>query len=62
MKSGLRCYLNLALWKQGSSVKDYEDEAQLHFPASSATEMSPETRFASLVSSPPIVYWKRSMF
>nr|CAD7606074.1 unnamed protein product [Timema genevievae] len=47
---------------RGSSVKDYEDEAELHFPASSATEMSPETRFASLVSSPPIVYWKRSMF
>nr|CAD7462021.1 unnamed protein product [Timema tahoe] len=47
---------------QGSSVEDYEDEAQLHFPASSATEISPETRFASLVSSPPIVYWKRSMF
>nr|CAD7265917.1 unnamed protein product [Timema shepardi] len=46
----------------GSSVKDYEDEGQLHFPASSATGMSPETRFASLVTSPPIVYWKRSMF
>nr|CAD7410269.1 unnamed protein product [Timema poppensis] len=47
---------------QGSSVKDYEDEGQLNFPASSATGMSPETRFASLVTSPPIVYWKRSMF